>query len=246
MDLLVDIGNTTIHYALYEKDIQILEIRVASNFEILNSMNYEKTFNIYFHKIKNCIISSVKPEFNDQISQQCQKYRWKHLFISSKLKSNIIYKVDQPLSIGSDLIATAVAAKLQMNNSDCIIIDMGTATTISCIKKNDYIGGSILPGMIIAANALISNTSLLKQNKWIYPKDLIARNTSEALNVGIIYGHILAIEGIISQYKKELYRPKIFLTGGNSNYVKDYFTRYHFAPNLIFNGMLYLKEMNLN
>lgn len=246
MDLLVDIGNTTIHYALYEKNIQTLELRIASNFEALNSINYKITFSNHFNKIKNCIISSVKPEFNDQISKQCQKYKWKYLFISSKLKSNIIYKIDVPLTIGSDLIATAVAAKLQTNNNDCIIIDMGTATTITCIKKNNYIGGAILPGIIIAANALISTTSLLKENKWTYPKNLIAKNTVEALNVGIIYGHILAIEGIVAQYKKQLDNPKIFLTGGNSYYVKDYFNNYYLDFNLIFKGMLHLKEMNLD
>uniref|UniRef100_I5AU30 Type III pantothenate kinase n=1 Tax=Eubacterium cellulosolvens (strain ATCC 43171 / JCM 9499 / 6) TaxID=633697 RepID=I5AU30_EUBC6 len=123
-------------------------------------------------------------------------------------------------AIAGDLLATAVAAK-EAHTLPAIIIDMGTATTVTVVdSRGIYIGGAILPGPGTAMKGLVSDTSLLPAIDFTAPDRAIAKDTINAMKSGIIYGSAGAVDGILERYEEELTasgetkRPVIVATGG--------------------------------
>lgn len=246
MRLLVDIGNTFIHFAICNKD------SLKTTFQVDNKLtssliieNIEKHLNSWNKFIKYCVISSVNPKINSILKVLIEKYKWKTLIINSNLKSNIIYNLEDNINLGADLIAAAVGAKTKYLKQDIIIVMLGTATTITCVKNNEFIGGAILAGLHISQEVLMKRTALLKNILLKpLPKNLLGRNTNDAVSVGLIYGHILAIEGIVNKYKKILKKPVVLLSGGNYKFLQKFLNDYIVEEHLIFYGLNTLWSLN--
>ena len=132
------------------------------------------------------------------------------------VKTGLDIVLDDPSTIAADLVATAVAAKNEYP-LPCIIIDMGTATTVTVVDvKGRYIGGAILPGVRLSMRALAAGTSLLPNIEIVPPSKTIASNTIDCMKSGIIYGSAGAIDGILDHYIEELggTAGSIVATGG--------------------------------
>ena len=120
------------------------------------------------------------------------------------IKTGLDIVLDDPSTIAADLVATAVAAKNEYP-LPCIIIDMGTATTVTVVDaKGRYIGGAIMPGVRLSMRALASGTSLLPNIEIVPPSKTIASNTTDCMKSGIIYGSAGALDGILDHYIEEL------------------------------------------
>ena len=128
--------------------------------------------------------------------------------------------MDNPASVGSDLIVAAVAA-LQEYQAPLMLIDMGTATTITVVDKdNTYIGGAIIPGVRVSAEALSSRAAQLPGIQLDRPKRAIGKNTVECMRSGIMFGAAAMLDGMIERMEAELGKQTtVVATGGIAQFV---------------------------
>ena len=142
------------------------------------------------------------------------------------------------------MVVTAVAA-LHTYQAPIVVIDMGTATTISVInKQEEYVGGMILPGVGISLAALTEKTSLLQTIDLQKPKKMIA--TVDCMRSGVLYGTAYGLDGILQQIEQEMQQPVTAVaTGGLAEVIIPY-CRYPITldSTLLLNGMRIIYQKN--
>ena len=123
--------------------------------------------------------------------------------------------MDNPGQLGADLVADAVAG-LASYPVPLVVIDMGTATTISVVNsKKQYIGGMIMPGVGISLDALTARASQLSGISIDAPRHIIGKNTIECMKSGVLYSNAAALDGIIDRIEEELgEKTTVIATGG--------------------------------
>ncbi|MBR0471031.1 MAG: type III pantothenate kinase, partial [Clostridia bacterium] len=165
--------------------------------------------------IKGAIISSVVPSVTDTIKTAVKKLTGTDaMVIGPGIKTGLSIKTDNPAQLGSDLVVDAVAG-ISEYGAPLIIFDLGTATTISVINKNrEYLGGMIMPGMMISLNAMVSRTSQLPKISLDPPKKLIGTNTIDCMKSGILYGTAASMDGMIDRIREEMGEVTVIATGG--------------------------------
>ncbi len=172
------------------------------------------------------IISSVVPQLTVVLSKAVRLICGvEALVLGAGVKTGLNIRLDDPGTIAGDLVATAVAVKEEYP-LPAIIIDMGTATTVTVVSaEGAYIGGSILPGAGISLEALARETALLPNIEFKAPKKVIGTNTVDAMKSGIIYGSAGALDGLIDRYLEELGgSASIVITGGMGRLIAPYCT----------------------
>jgi len=211
MLLCIDIGNTNIvigvtdeerilHYwrLRTEKDITDDELGVL----IANLFSYS---NIRSQQIKNIIISCVVPPLLNTIEQFARRYFGvRPMIVGPGLKTGMPIQYDNPREVGADRIVNAVAAYEKYHRA-MVIVDFGTATTFDFVSaEGTYEGGAIAPGITISCEALFQKASKLPRVElFAHPKQVIAKDTISAMNVGIVYGYAGLVDGIVRRIKKE-------------------------------------------
>jgi type III pantothenate kinase len=125
--------------------------------------------------------------------------------------------VDEPRSLGADRAVNAVAAHAKYSG-DLIVIDFGTATTFDVIDFNGaYKGGIIAPGINLSLDALVGNTAMLPRIAIELPRStsVVGRNTEDQMHIGVFWGYVAMMEGLIARMRAEIGRPaKVIATGG--------------------------------
>lgn len=223
MIVAADIGNTTVGISLIDNDEIIASEKYMTDVSEIEISYHEKIVKMLgsrgVEKLDGAVISSVVPLMTGLIKNVItSEYAVEPLVISNDTAYGLKIVTDEPSKVGSDRIADAVGAVSEYG-APLIIIDMGTATTVSVVNKDsEFIGGMILPGVRTALNSLIRNTALLPQIKLgVPPQSIIGRNTADSIESGMIYGTAASIDGICTRIFSELgYKPKIIATGGNS------------------------------
>ena len=139
------------------------------------------------------------------------------IVVGPGIKTGLKVNIDNPKELGPDRIANSVAG-YKIAKSDVVIVDLGTATTFDVVNnKKEYLGGAIAPGIKISLDALTSKTASLKSVELDLPKKVVGKNTYEAIQSGLIFGHASMIDSMIERLLQELgTKPKIILTGGLS------------------------------
>ena len=146
------------------------------------------------------------------------------------MKTGMDVRIDDPSTLAGDLVVGSVAA-MACYGTPAIVMDMGTATTVVVIDKDDcYRGGAILPGVKLSYAALASGTSLLPDISITPPKKVVATNTVDAMRSGAVFGTAATIDGIVDRMEEELGYPcKLIATGAEFNDVylsfQEYFER---------------------
>jgi len=222
MVLAIDIGNTNIVIGCFE-DKRILFIERVSTNQMATDLEYASIIRMAIHihgftsdKLTGAIISSVVPTVTNTVRRAIEKYAHiKVLVVEPGIKTGLSLKVDNPAQVGSDLVVDAVAG-INHYSLPLIIIDMGTATTVSVIDKTkSYIGGMIMTGVAISADALTSRTAQLPKIAFEAPRNPIGKNTVECMRNGIMYSNACAIDGIVERIEEELgERCTVVATGG--------------------------------
>ena len=222
MVLAIDIGNTNIVIGCFE-DKRILFIERVSTNQMATDLEYASIIRMAIHihgftsdKLTGAIISSVVPTVTNTVRRAIEKYAHiKVLVVEPGIKTGLSLKVDNPAQVGSDLVVDAVAG-INYYPLPLIIIDMGTATTVSVIDKTkSYIGGMIMTGVAISADALTSRTAQLPKIAFEAPRNPIGKNTVECMRNGIMYSNACAIDGIVERIEEELgERCTVVATGG--------------------------------
>ena len=167
-------------------------------------------------EIGGVIISSVVPPLNGTLAGMAERYFGrKALFVEPGVKTGMAVLVDNPLEVGADRIVNGVAA-FQKYGGPCIVVDFGTATTIDVISaKCEYLGGTIIPGIGISADALFGRAARLFRVEIKDPGKIIGRNTTEQMQAGLYYGAVDSVDGALARTKAEFGAEVIVIaTGG--------------------------------
>ena len=162
------------------------------------------------------MISSVVPTINYTIEHMCRDYF--HLeprLLVPGMKTGLSIVINNPAQLGSDLVVGAVAG-IQEYSLPLIIIDMGTATTLSVINRNkQYLGGIIMPGVGVSHDSLIARTAQLPKIALEPPKHVIGKNTIDCIKSGLLFGTACSLDGLIDRIQAELGEPcTVVATGG--------------------------------
>lgn len=161
-------------------------------------------------------ISSVVPPLDSTLRQVCEMYfRLKAVFIEPGVKTGLPVLTDNPTEVGADRIANCVAA-FEKFGGPTIVVDMGTATTFDVIsKKGEFMGGAIAPGLGISADALFSRAARLPRIDVKKPVKVIGTGTVDNIQIGLYYGYIGLVDGILERMIAELGpETKTVATGG--------------------------------
>ena len=222
MILTIDIGNTNIVVGGIDKDKthfieRISTVRTKTELEYAIDIKLLLDINkIKADQIEGGIISSVVPQITNIVKIAAEKIlKTEVMVLAAGVKTGLNIKIDNPAQLGADLVANAVAG---INNYQVplIIIDMGTATTLSVVdEKKQYIGGMILPGPRISLDALTARASQLSGISLEAPKNIVGKNTIECMKSGIVYSNAAAMDGMIERIEEEIgSKATVVATGG--------------------------------
>ena len=248
MILAVDIGNTNIVIGCMEQEKIYFVERVStdtSKTELEYVVEFKTLLELYrigLGEITGCIIASVVPPLNNVVKTAMEKlFRLTPLLVGPGVKTGLNILMDNPAQVGADLIVNAVAG-LQYYGAPIIMIDMGTATTISVVdEKKNYIGGMILPGVKVSLDSLVNRTSQLPRISLEPPKKVIGKNTIDCMKSGIIMGQAACIDGMTQRIQEELgYQATVVATGGLAGSIIPYCRQ-----NVIHDDELTMKGMNI-
>lgn len=222
--LVIDVGNTNTVLGLYEGAalralwrLTTSRARMADEWGILihNLFALEK---LPASNISGMMIASVVPPLNSMLAEMARKYfKMEAQFLGPGTRTGMAILVDNPQEVGADRIADAVAA-YEKYGGPCIVMDFGTAITFDCIsQKGEYLGGVIMPGIGIAAEALFQRTAKLPRVEFREPDRVIGTNTISHIQSGLFYGAVDAVDGMLGRLCAVLGKQtKIIATGGQA------------------------------
>ena len=253
MLLTIDIGNTNITLGAYDGEVLSFTARLATvatktadqyavEFKSLLELN-----NHHSQEIEDCIIASVVPQVGKSVSNSVSKLcHIVPIMLGPGVKTGLNIKIDNPAQLGADLVAGAVGA-INDYTLPCVVIDMGTASTISVIDRNGtFLGGVIAAGVRLTLKALAENTAQLTSIPIEAPDSVIGSNTVECMQSGLVYGTAAMIDGLLQKIEEELGEtPTVVATGGLSKDIIVHCKRnIIYSENLLLEGLRVIYEKN--
>ena len=224
MILAIDVGNTNITLGGFENE----RITFVSRFSTSNPktadefavciLNALSLHNVNKDEVSGVIVASVVPPVNTALKKAIKVvFRNEALFVGPGIKSGISIQCDIPSSVGADIIASSVAVH-DLYGSPALIVDIGTATKMTVLNHNGaFIGTSIIPGILMGLNALSENTAQLPKISLEVPQKVIAKNTSDCMRSGVLFGNASLIDGMIDRINEEYgEKLKVYATGGSA------------------------------
>lgn len=253
MVLAIDIGNTNIVIGLAEGERILFRERVATD-HAATALQYAAMFRMAFEMngqsaadVTGAIVSSVVPGVTGAVTDAVKKFaRVTPLTVGPGIRTGLRIRIDNPAQLGSDLIVDAVAG-MRHYPLPLILIDMGTATTLSVLDgEGSYLGGMICPGVAVASSALVGGTSQLPKIAFEVPEHAIGRNTVDCMKSGLLYGSAGALDGLIDRIEAEIgARCTVVATGGLAGTVVPLCRREILLDDdLLLKGLLILYEKN--
>lgn len=227
MILTVDIGNSNIVLGGVQEDTIVFEARLrteATKTSDQYCVDLKILLDVYKvnpEDIEGCIISSVVPQVLNSFQTAIKKLIGKTpLVVGPGIKTGLDIRLENPGQTGADLVVADVAA-LREHKPPLIVIDMGTATTMSVLDANGaHIGGCIIPGVRISLDALTDKTALLPGLQLDQPKRSIGRNTIDAMRSGIMIGTACMLDGMVERMEAELgSKTTVIATGGIAKFI---------------------------
>ncbi len=227
MILTVDIGNSNIVLGGVREDTIAFEARLrteATKTSDQYCVDLKILLDVYKvnpEDIEGCIISSVVPQVLNSFQTAIKKLTGKTaLVVGPGIKTGLDIRLENPGQTGADLVVADVAA-LREHKPPMIVIDMGTATTMSVLDANGaHIGGCIIPGVRVSLDALTDKTALLPGLQLDQPKRAIGRNTIDAMRSGIMIGTACMLDGMIQRMEEELgSKTTVIATGGIAKFI---------------------------
>lgn len=222
MLICIDIGNTNITIGGFLGETLRFTARLATDHRLTSDQyaieirDLLRLNSIAEEDIKGAAICSVVPTVGNSIEKAVTKlFGITPMVLGPGIKTGLNIKIDNPAQLGADLAAGAVGA-LAKYPAPCIIIDLGTATTISVIGKNgEFLGGAIAAGIKLTLDALASRTAQLPMVNIEAPRSVIGSNTADSMKSGLVVGAASMIDGMILRIERELgTKANVVATGG--------------------------------
>lgn len=247
MILLVDIGNSNIVFGFARGDEICETYRLKTLLDKTSDEYYFMVKPIVDHfPVENIIISSVVPVVTSALKKAFLKLTKKEpLILGPGIKTGVQLKVDDPKTVGSDIICDVAGVKSLAE--EAIIVDLGTATKYIYTKNQIFYGVSIAPGVSVSMKALVKNAALLPSVELVCPKKVIGTSTINCIQSGVIFGAASQVDGMIERIREEQNCPnaKVFATGGLSNLIVP-LCKNKIIPfeNLTLYGLLKIYQLN--
>jgi type III pantothenate kinase len=224
MLLCIDIGNTNIVLGLWDDGEWLTQWRLRTVRDqmpdeyaiLLKALLGDSGYGM--KHIGRVVLASVVPPLTTVFTELFSRYLGAEpLVVGPGVRTGLRIRIDNPVELGADLVANAVAA-YQRFASACIIVDFGTATTFSAVStEGDFLGVAIALGVGIAAEALANRTAQLPRVSLVPPPAAIGKNTIHSMQSGLIFGYVGLVEGLIRRIRTELGgEAQVVATGGLS------------------------------
>lgn len=277
MLIALDVGNSSISIGVFNYDIsesENFDLNLFSSSLITSSKisasrtrgsdEYAILFlsvlnlnNIKISEIDGAVISSVVPQLTGVVREAVKKIiRPDSLIyiVGAGIKTGLNIKIDVHSQLGTDIVANTIAAISIYADEKCpiIIIDTGTATTITAVDKNQCLTGTIItPGIRISLDALVANAAMLPyvsiDDTVSGMASVVGKNTEESIMSGIILGNSLMIDGFINKIRSEagMENAKVVATGGLTEIVLPHCReKIDIYPHLTLFGLMKIYEIN--
>jgi len=166
--------------------------------------------------VEAIVIASVVPPVDSMLRHVCDRFfKLRPLFVEPGVKTGLPVLTDNPAEVGADRIVNCIAA-FEKYGGPCVVVDMGTATTFDVISpKGEFLGGAIAPGLGISADALFDSAARLTRVDIKRPSKIIGTSTTDNIQIGLYYGYIGLVDGILERLIAELGgKVKAVATGG--------------------------------
>ena len=253
MLLTIDVGNTNITLGLYDKDTLGPRWRIATNHQSMPDEYGLQFVGMFYNAgisvddLEGICLASVVPPLTGTIVEACRKYLQKDpLVVDTGVKTGVRILYEDPKAVGADRIVDAAAVQ-QLYGGPACVVDFGTGTTFDAINENgEYLGGAIAPGIGIAAEALFARGAKLMRVDLQRPPAAVGRNTTHALQSGLLFGYVGLVEGLVARFREELGPDlKVIATGGLSEIVaKETDVLEIIAPWLTLDGLRIIWGLN--
>ena len=254
MILCIDVGNSHIYGGVFDGDEIKLRFRHTSKVSTSDELgiflkSVLRENNCDPERIKQIGICSVVPHLDYSLRSACVKYFSSDPFmLQAGVKTGLNIKYRNPLEVGADRIANAIAATQFYPNQNIIVIDFGTATTFCAINAQKlYLGGAILPGLRLSADALSKNTAKLPSVEIIKIENAVGRSTVESIQSGVYYGVLGACRELIQRINRESFaedKSLVLATGGFASLFDKQGIYDHLVPDLVLQGIRLAALMN--
>ena len=253
MLLTIDIGNTNLTLGLYEGDKLGAHWRLATDHNRMPDeyglqflgllQNAGKTLK----DIEGISLASVVPPLTGRVIQACHEYlKQEPLVVDAGVKTGIRIRYEDPKAVGADRVCDAVAV-MKLYGGPACVVDFGTATTFNAVTRDgEYLGGAITAGINLAAEALYTRAAKLPRIDLQVPPSVIGRNTTHAMQSGLLFGYVSMVEGMVARFRAELGDDmKVIATGGLAEVVAKETREINIiAPWLTLEGLRLIWELN--
>ena len=253
MILAVDIGNTHVCVGILEgletKQMYRLQTNTGRTDMEYAALLQQMLFLSGMKDVRydGAIISSVVPQLTGVMKSAVRLVTGcDAMVVGPGIKTGLNIRIDDPASLGADLVVGAVAA-LHKYEPPLVLIDMGTATTMTAIDKTGtYVGGCISPGPKLSAESLSTRTAQLPAISLESPKKAIGKNTVDAMRSGVMLGSACMVDGMIDRMEEELGGgATVVATGGIARFVLPMCRRkIEYDRDLLLKGLSILYENN--
>ena len=222
MLLVIDVGNTNTSLGVYEGErlvkhwrLTTARARTVDEYGVY-ARNVFALAGIDSNRITSIAIASVVPPLNHVLKGMAETY-FGHapLFVDHTTDTGLEILYEPPSDVGADRIADAVAARHKYG-APCVVVDFGTATNFEVVDAGGrYLGGVLVPGITISADALFERAARLPKVEIRRPARAIGRSTTEAMQSGLFYGYAGMVDAILRRMLDELKEPaRVIATGG--------------------------------
>jgi len=260
MLLTIDVGNSNIGFGLFQGSNLIHRFRCDSN-----RTNTSDQYAVFVRHalalrpkdsfgtdapighIDAAIVASTVPSLTDAMvamvrcANGCEP-----VVVGACTQTGMPILCENPHEVGADRIVNAIAAYENVQGG-VIVVDFGTATTFDCVSpRGEFLGGAIVPGLRISADALFSRAAKLAHVELTVPPRVVGRNTTHAIQSGIMFGYASLVEGMIQKMRDELGFPcAIWATGGLAPVIVQLVSAIERVDqNLTYDGMRIVYERN--
>lgn len=222
MILAIDIGNTNIVLGGFDESKIHFQTRISTGMNKTEAeyavlfKNILELYGITSSDVDGAIISSVVPPLTNVLKNILTLLTGKKpLIVGPGVKTGLNIMIDNPSQLGSDIVVTAVAA-LSKYPKPFIVLDLGTATTLSVVDASGNFQGVIIcPGIMVSFEALTSRTSQLPRISFDEPSSVIGKNSIDSMQSGLVYGNAAMLDGLIDRIEEILGRSAtVISTGG--------------------------------
>ena len=255
MLLCLDIGNTQIHGGVFDGDVLRCQFRKST--QPLGSSDELGIFltaalraqDVDPRAVRRVAVCSVVPAALHSAKNASLRYFQREPFVlQAGVKTGLKVRYVNPLEVGADRIAGSIAAVQRSPGRDLIVVDCGTATTFDVITAGaEYLGGVILPGLGVSADALASHTAKLPRVEIARPGAVLGRTTIESIQSGLYHGHVGAIRHIVAELKREAFATgpaTVIGTGGLGRMFEAEHLFDAIVPELVLWGLKHAEAIN--